>query len=174
MEDVFPCARRAVFVFSSRRRRTRCSRDWSSDVCSSDLPHFGPTMIHLNCPILINQRKGARLVQMGNSKADAELHRSDCHTSFLMRMGFIPFGNLFSSPGVRAGFFQFPPYALNAIVFDRLAVMSGVCFSFPSIEISFAHHLGRQAKPARDSIQYLFYHKHSLRPSKSTESRSEE
>src|SRR5205809_4211526 len=29
------------FFFSSRRRHTRCSRDWSSDVCSSDL--FGPT-----------------------------------------------------------------------------------------------------------------------------------
>src|SRR3989449_8662117 len=36
------------FFFSSRRRHTRCSRDWSSDVCSSDLdklalaitPHF--------------------------------------------------------------------------------------------------------------------------------------
>src|SRR2546422_3379745 len=26
-----------VFFFSSRRRHTRCSRDWSSDVCSSDL-----------------------------------------------------------------------------------------------------------------------------------------
>src|SRR3989304_7211197 len=26
------------FFFSSRRRHTRCSRDWSSDVCSSDLP----------------------------------------------------------------------------------------------------------------------------------------
>src|SRR5256884_1806383 len=25
-----------VFFFSSRRRHTRCSRDWSSDVCSSD------------------------------------------------------------------------------------------------------------------------------------------
>src|SRR6266436_9803429 len=25
--------------FSSRRRHTRCSRDWSSDVCSSDLAH---------------------------------------------------------------------------------------------------------------------------------------
>src|SRR5207245_7503779 len=24
--------------FSSRRRHTRCYRDWSSDVCSSDLP----------------------------------------------------------------------------------------------------------------------------------------
>src|SRR5215813_8403106 len=28
------------FFFSSRRRHTRCGRDWSSDVCSSDLePH---------------------------------------------------------------------------------------------------------------------------------------
>src|SRR5690606_40643611 len=27
----------ALFFFSSRRRHTRFSRDWSSDVCSSDL-----------------------------------------------------------------------------------------------------------------------------------------
>src|SRR5690554_7712396 len=27
----------AAFFFSSRRRHTRCGRDWSSDVCSSDL-----------------------------------------------------------------------------------------------------------------------------------------
>src|SRR2546429_2637698 len=26
-----------LVFFSSRRRHTRCSRDWSSDVCSSDL-----------------------------------------------------------------------------------------------------------------------------------------
>src|SRR2546429_6706282 len=30
-----------VFFFSSRRRHTRCSRDWSSDVCSSDLSGAG-------------------------------------------------------------------------------------------------------------------------------------
>src|SRR2546429_6550187 len=30
-------SRALVFLFSSRRRHTRCSRDWSSDVCSSDL-----------------------------------------------------------------------------------------------------------------------------------------
>src|SRR2546429_1407367 len=29
------------FFFSSRRRHTRCSRDWSSDVCSSDLVAAG-------------------------------------------------------------------------------------------------------------------------------------
>src|SRR5712675_162555 len=33
-------APRLFFFFSSRRRHTRCSRDWSSDVCSSDLPWF--------------------------------------------------------------------------------------------------------------------------------------
>src|SRR5256884_4139989 len=47
--DEFPCVhtlrycirativRSIFFFFSSRRRHTRCSRDWSSDVCSSDL-----------------------------------------------------------------------------------------------------------------------------------------
>src|SRR2546429_531451 len=33
--------RMASFFFSSRRRHTRCSRDWSSDVCSSDLSSRG-------------------------------------------------------------------------------------------------------------------------------------
>src|SRR2546429_5932351 len=33
-QDVRRCV---SFFFSSRRRHTRCSRDWSSDVCSSDL-----------------------------------------------------------------------------------------------------------------------------------------
>src|SRR5699024_939480 len=31
------CAAMLVFFFSSRRRHTRSKRDWSSDVCSSDL-----------------------------------------------------------------------------------------------------------------------------------------
>src|SRR5690349_21791277 len=33
-------ARSASFIFSSRRRHTRSLRDWSSDVCSSDLPEI--------------------------------------------------------------------------------------------------------------------------------------
>src|SRR5690554_7619354 len=32
------------FFFSSRRRHTRCGRDWSSDVCSSDLTPDGFTI----------------------------------------------------------------------------------------------------------------------------------
>src|SRR2546422_10952057 len=35
----------SLFFFSSRRRHTRCSRDWSSDVCSSDLDDL-PAIYH--------------------------------------------------------------------------------------------------------------------------------
>src|SRR6266498_5274825 len=38
------------FFFSSRRRHTRCGRDWSSDVCSSDLAEGLPVQIHANAP----------------------------------------------------------------------------------------------------------------------------
>src|SRR5436309_13317655 len=34
-----------VFFFSSRRRHTRFSRDWSSDVCSSDLDAIVPWLV---------------------------------------------------------------------------------------------------------------------------------
>src|SRR6266498_5377032 len=34
------------FFFSSRSRHTRCGRDWSSDVCSSDLPSFTQPLMY--------------------------------------------------------------------------------------------------------------------------------
>src|SRR5256884_1607629 len=51
---------RLVF-FSSRRRHTRCSRDWSSDVCSSDLKG-SPTVI------LARTIKGYGLGEAGEGK----------------------------------------------------------------------------------------------------------
>src|SRR5690606_40762193 len=41
-----------LFFFSSRRRHTRFSRDWSSDVCSSDLGAY------FYCPDLILKKAG--------------------------------------------------------------------------------------------------------------------
>src|SRR6266511_5073701 len=35
------------FFFSSRRRHTRFSRDWSSDVCSSDLDDHGDGLLDI-------------------------------------------------------------------------------------------------------------------------------
>src|SRR3989442_10230313 len=44
-----------IFFFSSRRRHTRCGRDWSSDVCSSDLERLlavvrGPAPLGIDGP----------------------------------------------------------------------------------------------------------------------------
>src|SRR3989442_14315080 len=41
-----PCWKQQNFFFSSRRRHTRCGRDWSSDVCSSDLGSVGHPKSH--------------------------------------------------------------------------------------------------------------------------------
>src|SRR2546429_7386942 len=53
-------ARVVFFFFSSRRRHTRCSRDWSSDVCSSDLKAKGTALgfgiIGLKLPLGIRRR----------------------------------------------------------------------------------------------------------------------
>src|SRR5690606_39507059 len=66
------------FFFSSRRRHTRFSRDWSSDVCSSDLDtrieaycHFDSADIGSNCRIgpYARLRPGTQLaeaVHVGN------------------------------------------------------------------------------------------------------------
>src|SRR5207245_6138847 len=39
---VTPISLICIFFISSRRRHTRCYRDWSSDVCSSDLRSNSP------------------------------------------------------------------------------------------------------------------------------------
>src|SRR5690606_40673519 len=39
------------FFFSSRRRHTRFSRDWSSDVCSSDLRALAERILALLSPL---------------------------------------------------------------------------------------------------------------------------
>src|SRR5215813_14744562 len=53
------------FFFSSRRRHTRCGRDWSSDVCSSDLA--GTLCASCgNLAAFRNQRAGIPIMQ-GNA-----------------------------------------------------------------------------------------------------------
>src|SRR5690606_2728906 len=50
--------------FSSRRRHTRFSRDWSSDVCSSDLSHYSSTLDFSNDALRAAQ-KGYRKIING-------------------------------------------------------------------------------------------------------------
>src|SRR5699024_1700390 len=46
------------FFFSSRRRHTRSKRDWSSDVCSSDLEHVALPQVQLSSALV--DRRGVR------------------------------------------------------------------------------------------------------------------
>src|SRR5256884_3999306 len=48
------------FFFSSRRRHTRCSRDWSSDVCSSDLKPESQDISYDRCGCGLGGRFGGK------------------------------------------------------------------------------------------------------------------
>src|SRR2546422_9843466 len=51
------------FFFSSRRRHTRCSRDWSSDVCSSDLPRDRMALVTDDVKLLVDFTGEMRLLK---------------------------------------------------------------------------------------------------------------
>src|SRR2546429_9732291 len=55
------------FFFSSRRRHTRCSRDWSSDVCSSDLRDHQESVLHR--PLAGAQKEGGAMPKLVESSA---------------------------------------------------------------------------------------------------------
>src|SRR5699024_2343518 len=57
--------------FSSRRRHTRSKRDWSSDVCSSDLDHYVGWAMHLY-PTLWARMRGADDLAAGRGAVDRE------------------------------------------------------------------------------------------------------
>src|SRR5256884_396260 len=55
------------FFFSSRRRHTRCSRDWSSDVCSSDLVYYAS--VDFGCSLLQPSSQFSAYIQSGSAFA---------------------------------------------------------------------------------------------------------
>src|SRR5258707_15745702 len=59
---------RLFFFFSSRRRHTRYWRDWSSDVCSSDLYRRPPVLEHLRLAQVIHVER----LEYTSATADVE------------------------------------------------------------------------------------------------------
>src|SRR5690606_39876342 len=92
------------FFFSSRRRHTRFSRDWSSDVCSSDLHYRQRIKMGQPFSSQMQSQRGDRMSLRGSlgrtarltvvrkapfgwfltgAKEEVLLHRSEEHTSEL-------------------------------------------------------------------------------------------
>src|SRR5690625_7778410 len=77
-----PAVSFVFFFFSSRRRHTRWPRDWSSDVCSSDLSLSGPilTIRRFPKPYPIEEliRMGSLDPATGILLAAMEIGRASC------------------------------------------------------------------------------------------------
>src|SRR5207247_7313874 len=86
----------SVFFFSSRRRHTRSTRDWSSDVCSSDL-HMIRNMKEFKLPFfdMSTGKQGIVHVigpELGLSQPGMTIACGDSHTSTHGAVGAIAFG----------------------------------------------------------------------------------
>src|SRR2546421_6533858 len=115
------------FFFSSRRRHTRSDRDWSSDVCSSDLAfaHTGPGQdARFVVPAFAERlrfakRVGAPVVKVGNLEPVREfLHVRDVVDAYVRLL-------VRGHPGETYNVASGEGISLEGL-FDRLAALVGV------------------------------------------------
>src|SRR5690554_3563140 len=88
-----------LFFFSSRRRHTRCGRDWSSDVCSSDLYNSimsGTDKILELYPNIDSTRMGLQGQSWGGYQTAQLITMTDRYAA---AMAGAPVSNMFSAYG---------------------------------------------------------------------------
>src|SRR5699024_11311628 len=99
-----------LIFFSSRRRHTRSKRDWSSDVCSSDLKNTAPSVSSISRVLRTNPRAslnesdlsesslkdhsidgilGGKCTATMAARTDKEIGRASCRERVLMTGGVV-------------------------------------------------------------------------------------
>src|SRR5205809_2862469 len=73
------------FFFSSRRRHTRCSRDWSSDVCSSDLERDLASITVVDVRRWANRLLATPNGRKGTMSASSVRHHLSCLSNLYKR-----------------------------------------------------------------------------------------
>src|SRR5690606_27877375 len=113
-----------VFFFSSRRRHTRFSRDWSSDVCSSDL-HGCLNVIHGKIQY---GKGGRRVVRFGIDEHVAP-------AAYMQRQRPVFFGHIVYG---HSGYFQAKSSAVKGP--GLFKVINGKCAE-SLVEFQFEHEI---------------------------------
>src|SRR3712207_8511992 len=88
-----------LFFFSSRRRHTRYWRDWSSDVCSSDLVFFYASVARPYEALLAGAAMAFSLLT-SYARARAEGLNIECQVGLLERAGRVVILSAFSMAGM--------------------------------------------------------------------------
>src|SRR5690606_40277527 len=98
--------KKTYFFFSSRRRHTRFSRDWSSDVCSSDLVAYGASVhgakhlgalnrdIALNFPVRDAMRNERRMERGRKSFSEEDLRSEERRVGKECRTRWSPYNRI--------------------------------------------------------------------------------
>src|SRR5216684_7187210 len=120
-----------LFFFSSRRRHTRCSRDWSSDVCSSDLEIVAPGS-HRKAVQLFDSNRFmlmAMLARLGCEVDDLGILRDDPKAiAAVLESATASHDLILTSGGVSTGEADYVKAAVESVgklVFWRMAIKPG-------------------------------------------------
>src|SRR2546422_3452015 len=114
------------FFFSSRRRHTRCSRDWSSDVCSSDLSLTASAELAKSYPVR-ETRNGKLLTGIDVLEAERFAPLRGMRVGLITnhtgmdREGRRTIDLLYRAPGVRLAALFSPEHGLAGNAEDRVA-----------------------------------------------------
>src|SRR3989449_8030176 len=111
------------FFFSSRRRHTRCSRDCSSDVCSSDLPMGAvPATPGLTIKLWYNDEHA---MVLGVSKVSVKTSSGTTTTNY-------PLSSLCATPGTGCAQPN-PQVGTTALNGDQSGTDTNACTGFPDL-----------------------------------------
>src|SRR5207245_5602850 len=105
------------FFFSSRRRHTRCYRDWSSDVCSSDLPR-GTAFPKLEAPA-IKEALPLSPAEAFSIDDSATTEIDDALSVQGLGSGTVVFGIHIAAPGLAIA----PDSAVDKVARERLSTV---------------------------------------------------
>src|SRR5206468_6035533 len=108
------CDRLRVFFFSSRRRHTRSDRDWSSDVCSSDLGMVPGTALP---PKAATPEPGAAARALAAIRQAGATERAG--DDGLLELNFRPDPTIHDGRFANNGWLQELPKPLSKMTWDR-------------------------------------------------------